>query len=50
MNAISLTKTNSGVLILTASNNVPAQSTKMDVYIVGGVLRATPGVGINFFP
>ena len=50
INAVSLTKTNSGLLILTATNNYPATSIKIDAYINGGILRAAPGVGINFFP
>ena len=48
--AISLTKTNNGLLILSGTNNVPAGPTCLSVYINGGVLRATPGAGINFFP
>ena len=48
--AVSLTKTNNGLLILSGTNNVPAGPTCLNVYINGGVLRATPGAGINFFP
>ena len=50
VNQVSLTKTSSGLLVLTGANNCPPGAIEINVYINGGVLRAAQGTGINFFP